>query len=50
VLRLRESWRQTGGQIKDAGAIDNVGIRKEITIVTEGGERAFKLRMEKYGF
>jgi chromosome segregation protein len=41
---------QTGGQIKDAGAIDNVEIRKEITIVTEGGERAFKLRMEKYGF
>jgi chromosome segregation protein len=41
---------QTGGQIKAVGAIDNVGIREEITTVTEGGELAFKLRMEKYGF
>ena len=41
---------QTGGQIKAAGAIDNEEIREEITLVTEGGERAFKLRMEKYGF
>jgi chromosome segregation protein len=41
---------QTGGQIKALGAIDNVDIREEITIVTEGGEQAFKLRMEKYGF
>ncbi|MBZ5723292.1 MAG: AAA family ATPase [Acidobacteriia bacterium] len=41
---------QTGGQIKAVGAIDNGGIREEITLVTEGGERAFKLRMEKYGF
>jgi type III restriction enzyme len=41
---------QTGGQIKAAGAIDNVGIREEITAVTEGGKEAFKLRKEKYGF
>jgi chromosome segregation protein len=41
---------QTGGQIKAVGAIDNESIREEITIVTEGGEQAFKLRMEKYGF
>ncbi len=41
---------QTGGQIKAVGAIDNIGIKEEITIVTEGGEKAFKLRMEKYGF
>ncbi len=41
---------QTGGQIKAVGAIDNVGIKDEITLVTEGGEQAFKLRMEKYGF
>jgi type III restriction enzyme len=41
---------QTGGQIKAVGAIDNLGIREEITNVTEGGEQAFKLRMEKYGF
>jgi chromosome segregation protein len=41
---------QTGGQIKASGAIDNGGIRSEITTVTEGGPQAFKLRMAKYGF
>ncbi|HEY1614672.1 MAG TPA: AAA family ATPase [Rhizomicrobium sp.] len=41
---------QTGGRIKLAGAIDKKTIRDEITAVTEGGERAFKLRKEKYGF
>jgi hypothetical protein len=33
-----------------AGAIDNPTIKEEITLVTEGGKDAFKLRMEKYGF
>jgi chromosome segregation protein len=41
---------QTGGQIKAVGAIDIVGIKDEITAVTEGGKEAFKLRKEKYGF
>lgn len=41
---------QTGGRIKDSGAIDNRAIRDEITVVTEGGKDAFKLRKEKYGF
>jgi len=41
---------QTCGQIKTAGAIDNAGVREEITAVTEGGKEAFKLRKEKYGF
>ncbi len=41
---------QTGGQIKNAGAIDNRLIKEEITLVTEGGKDAFKLRKEKYGF
>jgi type III restriction enzyme len=41
---------QTGGEIKAEGPIDNVDIREEITLVTEGGKQAFKLRMEKYGF
>src|SRR5690606_6101868 len=41
---------QTGGQIKEAGAIDNQAIKEEITTVTEGGVQAFKLRKEKYGF
>lgn len=41
---------QTGGQIKHTGAIDNLLIKNEITTVTEGGEKAFRLRMDKYGF
>ena len=41
---------QTKGEIKSLGAIDIEGIRNEITRVMEGGEAAFKLRKEKYGF
>lgn len=41
---------QTNGQIKAVGAIDNSVIKEEITLVTEGGKEAFKLRKEKYGF
>jgi type III restriction enzyme len=41
---------QSAGQIKTQGAIDMPDVRGEITTVMEGGERAFKLRMEKYGF
>ena len=41
---------QTAGTVKFAGAIDNVKVREEITLVTEGGKEAFKLRKEKYGF
>lgn len=41
---------QTHGVIKAAGAIDNEIIKEEITLVTEGGRAAFKLRMDKYGF
>ena len=40
----------TDSQIKNMGAIDDKRIKEEITLVTEGGEAAFKLRMEKYGF
>lgn len=46
----KESSQQTQGEIKLEGAIDNDEIRKEITIVMEGGEKAFKLRKDKYGF
>jgi len=45
-----KSGDQTGGQIKNMGAIDDKKIKEEITLVTEGGEAAFKLRKEKYGF
>jgi chromosome segregation protein len=41
---------QTHGAIKALGAIDNSTIKEEITLVTEGGRQAFKLRMDKYGF
>jgi chromosome segregation protein len=46
----RKAGDQTAGHIKNAGAIDNEKIREEITLVTEGGKDAFKLRKEKYGF
>ncbi|MFW8602149.1 TrlF family AAA-like ATPase [Desulfobacterota bacterium M19] len=45
-----ETSEQTKGQIKHEGSIDNLEIRNEITSIMEGGERAFKLRKEKYGF
>jgi len=41
---------QSKGEIKNEGAIDIGTIRAEITKVMEGGEKAFRLRKEKYGF
>lgn len=41
---------QSRGTIKVQGAIDNQLIKTEVTSVMEGGEKAFKLRKEKYGF
>ena len=41
---------QSGGRIKLEGAIDVSPVRNEITQVMEGGEKAFRLRKEKYGF
>jgi len=46
----KESSQQTQGEIKHEGAIDNPEIKKEITLIMEGGEKAFKLRKDKYGF
>lgn len=46
----KDSTSQTRGVIKDEGAIDKKTIRNEITSVMEGGEKAFKLRKDKYGF
>lgn len=45
-----ETSEQTKGHIKYEGSIDKQEIRNEITSIMEGGERAFKLRKEKYGF
>jgi hypothetical protein len=38
------------GQIKPEGPIDIPAVRDEITAMMEGGEKAFRLRKEKYGF
>jgi len=46
----RVAGDQSGGKIKAEGAIDLEEIKKEITAVMEGGEKAFKLRQKKYGF
>lgn len=41
---------QSGGKIAQQGAIDVETVRKEITRIMEGGEKAFYLRRQKYGF
>lgn len=46
----RETGNQTRGKIKAEGAIDSKEVRDEITSVMEGGEKAFRLRKDKYGF
>ena len=46
----RAAGDQSGAQIKLRGAIDIPKVRSEITVVMEGGEKAFRLRKEKYGF
>jgi chromosome segregation protein len=46
----KESNNQTRGIIKTQGAIDLAEVKDEITSVMEGGEKAFKLRYDKYGF
>jgi chromosome segregation protein len=40
----------SAGTVKLKGAIDIPQVREEITLVMEGGERAFRLRKDKYGF
>jgi len=46
----KESTSQTRGILKDEGAIDKEAVRNEITSIMEGGEKAFRLRKDKYGF
>ncbi len=50
VCAYKNASDQTAGEVKTKGAIDVAEIRDEITTVMEGGERAFRLRKEKYGF
>src|SRR5690606_18456082 len=46
----KDASSQTRGVIKAEGAIDRKEIKNEITSVMEGGEKAFRLRKDKYGF
>lgn len=41
---------QSGGKIAGEGAIDIPEVRNAITDIMEGGEAAFNLRRQKYGF
>lgn len=50
VCDYRAAGDYSAGRIKRQGAIDIPVMRNEITEVMEGGERAFRLRKEKYGF
>jgi type III restriction enzyme len=46
----KDAGSQTRGIIKYEGAIDIPKVKEEITSVMEGGEKAFILRKNKYGF
>ena len=46
----RKSGDQSGGKIVGEGAIDVPDVREAIKRIMEGGEAAFNLRREKYGF
>jgi chromosome segregation protein len=46
----RAAGDHSAGRIKLQGAIDIPEVRTDITVVMEGGEKAFRLRKEKYGF
>ena len=46
----KDSSSQTRGVIKAEGAIDTPSVKEEITLVMEGGEKAFRLRKDKYGY
>jgi chromosome segregation protein len=46
----RVAGDHSGGRIAHEGAIDVREVRRFITAVMEGGEKAFRLRTAKYGF
>ncbi|NNU63047.1 TrlF family AAA-like ATPase [Ochrobactrum soli] len=46
----RKAGDQSGGKIAGEGAIDVPEVREAIKRIMEGGEAAFNLRREKYGF
>jgi type III restriction enzyme len=46
----RRQGDQSGGKVAGEGAIDVPDVREAIKRVMEGGDQAFHLRMQKYGF
>ncbi|MBK7021396.1 MAG: hypothetical protein IPH38_17845 [Candidatus Microthrix sp.] len=50
VCENRQQGDRSGGFVGHQGAIDVEDVRSAVTQVMEGGEEAFKLRKEKYGF
>jgi len=46
----RKAGDQSGGKIAGEGAIDIPDVKEAIKRIMEGGEAAFNLRREKYGF
>jgi len=48
--QYRVAGDHSGGRISHEGAIDVPDVREVITMVMEGGEKAFRLRTAKYGF
>ena len=46
----QDAHSQTRGELKEEGSIDKPEVKDEITSIMEGGEKAFKLRKDKYGF
>lgn len=49
-FNYRSAGDHSAGHIELEGAIDVPSMREKITTVMEGGEKAFRLRQEKYGF
>jgi chromosome segregation protein len=50
VCANRQAGDQSGGKVALEGAIDMPEVRDAITRIMEGGEKAFRLRHEKYGY
>jgi type III restriction enzyme len=46
----RNAGDHSGGTIQTIGAIDLPDVRSSITNIMEGGQEAFNLRRQKYGF
>ncbi len=50
ILCFEHNSATSKGEINTKGSIDNIKVKETIKDVMEGGEKAFTLRKEKYGF